>query len=69
MFPLEELAQMANISVRPLFSRFKTITGQTVHQYPMNLKLEMAYAAIRAADRTIQDIAVDYGFYGACQFR
>lgn len=68
IFHLEELAQMMNLSVRSLSSRFKEITGQTVHQYQMNLKLEMAYAAIRTTNRTIQDIAAGYGFYDAYQF-
>ncbi len=68
MFSLEEIAGLANISVRTLSSRFKHITGQGVHQYQVNLKLEMAYAAIRTTDRTIQDIAAGYGFYDAYQF-
>jgi hypothetical protein len=34
------MAQMKNLTVRSLFQPVKEITGQTVHQYHMNLKLE-----------------------------
>ena len=68
MFSLEELADFVNVSVRSLTSRFKATTGQTVHQYQINFKLELAYAALRSTNRTIQDIAVGYGFYDAYQF-
>jgi AraC-like DNA-binding protein/mannose-6-phosphate isomerase-like protein (cupin superfamily) len=68
IYSLEEIAKIAGISVRTLSTRFKQITGQGVHRYQLNLKLEMAYAAIRTTDRTIQDIAAGFGFYDAYQF-
>lgn len=66
---LEEAAELAGMSVRSLSSRFKALTGQSVYQYQLNLKLEMAYACIRSdRDRTLSDVADSFGFYDAYQF-
>ena len=46
IFTLEELAKMQHISSRSLTSRFKKVTGKTIHMYQLELKLEMAYMLI-----------------------
>lgn len=69
MFSLEELAAQSDMSIRSFSSRFKQATGQTVHQYQLNLKLEMAFALVRSEpDRTLSDIAANFGFYDAYHF-
>lgn len=69
MYSLAEIAEIARMSVRSLSSHFKRETGQTVHQYQLNLKLEMAFALVRTEpDRTLADIAANFGFYDAYHF-
>lgn len=69
MYSLEELARQSDMSIRSFSSRFKQATGQTVHQYQLNLKLEMAFALVRSEpDRTLSDIAANFGFYDAYHF-
>ncbi|MCE5343918.1 MAG: AraC family transcriptional regulator [Eubacteriales bacterium] len=67
-YKLEELASFARVSERTLSEHFKRVTGQSVHQYQLNMKLEMAYTAICNTTRTLRDIAADFGFYDAYQF-
>ena len=64
-----ELAENYNISVRTLSGRFKETTGMSVHQYQLQLKLNMAYDLLPISPgRSLRDIALSYGFYDEFQF-
>lgn len=68
MYSLEEIAESVNMNVRTLSSRFREITGESVHQYQLNMKLEAAYKALRGGDRTIKDVSMSFGFTDAYYF-
>lgn len=68
MFSLEEIADTVQMNVRTLSSRFREITGESVHQYQLNMKLESAYKDLRGGNRTIKDVADSYGFCDAYYF-
>lgn len=68
MYSLEEIAEHVQMNVRTLSARFREITGESVHQYQLNLKLEAAYKALRGGNRTIKDVAMSYGFTDAYYF-
>lgn len=66
---LPELAQMQHVCSRSLTSKFKMITGKTIHQYQLDLKLEMAYMLIKDnPGRPFKDIALNLGFYDVFHF-
>ncbi len=68
-FSPEELACDYGISLRTLSSRFKKITGQSIHQYQLRLKLDMAYDVLPLnPGRGLRDIALSFGFYDEFQF-
>lgn len=65
----KELAQNYNVSVRTISGRFKEKTGMSIHQYQLQLKLDMAYDVLPISpDRSLHDIALSYGFYDEFQF-
>lgn len=68
MFSLGEIADTVQMNVRTLSSRFREITGESVHQYQLNMKLESAYKDLRGGNRTIKDVADSYGFCDAYYF-
>ena len=68
MYSLEEIAESVQMNVRTLSSRFREITGESVHQYQLNMKLESAYKDLRTSNRTIKDVAMSYGFCDAYYF-
>ena len=59
---LEEAAGLANISVRTLSSRFKSIMGKTLHEYQLSVKLEMAYNALCTGHYSVKEVACNFGF-------
>ena len=64
-----ELAEQYGYSVRTLSGRFKKYTGKSIHQYQMQLKLDMARSQIRQDQaRGLKDIARSFGFYDEFQF-
>ena len=68
-FSPEELATDYQISLRSLSSRFKRATGQSIHQYQLKLKLDMAYDLLpHCPGRGLRDIALSFGFYDEFQF-
>ena len=68
-FTVEELAADYRISVRSFSGRFKKVTGQSVHQYQVQLKLAMAYDMLPMnPGRGLRDIARSFGFYDEFQF-
>lgn len=68
MYSLEEIAESVKMNVRTLSARFREITGESVHQYQLNMKLEAAYKALRGGTRAIKDVAMSYGFNDAYYF-
>lgn len=65
----EELAKNYNVSVRTISGRFKKQTGLSIHQYQLQLKLNMAYDVLPISPgRSLHDIALSYGFYDEFQF-
>ncbi len=66
-FSLEEIAEMIGMNVRTLSTRFRQITGQSVHQYQMNYKLEVAYQQLRTGI-TVKEVANNLGFCDAYYF-
>ena len=60
----EELVECAGISYKKLAESFKAETGQTLHSYQLNKKLEMVAAQIETEpDIRIKELAATYGFY------
>ena len=68
MYSLEEIAESVQMNVRTLSARFHEITGESVHQYQLNMKLEAAYKDLRTGTRTIKEVAMSYGFCDAYYF-
>lgn len=69
MFSLQELADLYKISVRSLSGRFKTVIGMSIHQYQMNLKLDIAHEQLRLNHgRHIRELALSLGFYDEFHF-
>lgn len=65
----QELADNYNVSVRTISGRFKERTGMSIHQYQLQLKLDMAYDLLPLSPgRSLHDIALSYGFYDEFQF-
>ncbi len=65
----QELAKNYNVSVRTISGRFKEQTGMSLHQYQLQLKLDMAYDLLPISPgRSLHDIALSYGFYDEFQF-
>lgn len=65
----QELAENYNVSVRTISGRFKERTGISLHQYQLQLKLDMAYDLLPISPgRSLHDIALSLGFYDEFQF-
>jgi AraC-like DNA-binding protein len=63
-YSIPELAAEAVISPKSLCSRFKAETGQTIHQYQMNKKLNQIAALLRGeSDASLKILADNFGFY------
>ena len=68
-FSPEELAKEYGFSIRTISSRFRNHTGISIHQYQMQMKLNMARALIcQDPRRGLKDIARSFGFYDEFQF-
>jgi len=68
MYSLEEVADLVHMNVRTLSTRFRQITGESVHQYQLSMKLEMAYRDLRTGEHSVKDVALSYGFCDAYYF-
>ncbi len=65
----EKLAEDYGVSVRTISGRFKERTGLSLHQYQLQLKLDMAYDLLPISPgRSLHDIALSLGFYDEFQF-
>ena len=58
----EEAARIAHMSVRTMSTRFKQITGHTLHEYQVSTKLEMAYSALSTGHYSVKEVARNFGF-------
>lgn len=68
-FSPEELAEQYGVSLRTISGRFKRETGQSIHQYQLQMKLKMAYDILpHNPGRGLRDIAISFGFYDEFQF-
>ena len=68
-FSPEELAKDYGFSVRTISSRLRRYTGKSIHQYQMQMKLDMARSLLRQDQgRGLRDIAQSFGFYDEFQF-
>ena len=69
IFTLSELAGMLHVCSRNLTGRFRRATGKSVHQYELDLKLDMACMHIRNdPGRPFKDVAANLGFYDEFHF-
>lgn len=69
VYSLEDLSSILHVSSRLLTKRFKIATGKTIHQYQIDIKLEMAYQSIILGEnRTFKEIASNHGFYDEFHF-
>jgi AraC-like DNA-binding protein len=63
-YSIEELAQKMHISPKSFTSRFRSETGQSVHKYQMNRKLDQIAMLLRTESYTsLKNLALNYGFY------
>lgn len=59
---LEDIAKSAGMSVRTASERFRSVTGKSIHQYQLNLRLEAAYNTLREEGRSVKEVSAMYGF-------
>ncbi len=68
-FSPADLAEDYGFSIRTISSRFRKYTGKSIHQYQMQMKLDMARSLLRQDQgRGLRDIAQSFGFYDEFQF-
>jgi AraC family transcriptional regulator len=60
--PLEELANVANMSQSYLSRLFKQATGLSPHQYFINIRIDKAKSLIQSRDYTMAEISAVLGF-------
>lgn len=61
-YTLEEAAELTHMQVRTLSARFRKLMGKSVHQYQLDLKLDMAYNALTTGQYSVKQVADSYGF-------
>ena len=61
-YSLAELVERTGMPERTLSAKFQTVTGKTVHQYQMDLKLDEAYRALRDGAGAVKTVSERYGF-------
>jgi transcriptional regulator GlxA family with amidase domain len=61
-FELELLAQKLNVGYHWLRRAFKQETGQSLHQYRLQLRINRAKNLLKTSDATVDQIAQQTGF-------
>jgi AraC-like DNA-binding protein len=62
-YTLKELEKFTGLSRKSLTLHFRDITGQSIHKYQMNDKLEKIAALLRSGSfSNIRSLALDFGF-------
>jgi AraC-like DNA-binding protein len=63
-YPIGELEKFTGLSKKSLTSRFRELTGKSIHKYQMDNKLENVAALLRSKNfSNIRNLASDFGFY------
>jgi len=62
IYTLEEAADIVGMQVRTLSTRFRKLMGTSIHQYQVDMKLEMAYHALSSGIYTVKQVSEIYGF-------
>jgi AraC-like DNA-binding protein len=69
IFTLAELSALLHVCSRSLTGKFKKVTGKSIHQYQIELKLEMAYMLIKDnPSRPFKEVAGNLGLYDEFHF-
>ena len=64
-----DLASLSGVGVRALQQSFKNVTGQSITEYQISIRLEAARKEILAdTDKSIGEIAREWGFYSTSAF-
>lgn len=65
----EAMADAVGMSARSIRYYFKKETGVALHQYQMDIRLDMAFRLLQSEPtRTLRDIAATFGFYDEYHF-
>lgn len=68
-FGNRELAEMINVSTKTAETKFKAVTGQTIHQYILDYKIKQAISTFHLfPDISICQTALNLGFYDEYHF-
>jgi AraC-like DNA-binding protein len=63
-FTINELAGMIHVSPKSLTARFRTETGQSVHKYQLNYKLDQVAVRLQTESfHSLKNLALNFGFY------
>jgi AraC-like DNA-binding protein len=62
-YKISELSKYAGVCPKTLTSHFMKATGQTIHKYQINDKLEQIKAMLRNQHTNLQFLAINFGFY------
>jgi len=66
---LEHLAAQVHLSPRHLTRLFKKYTGKTIHQFRLEVRMELARQLLKQGQYTIEEVARRCGYSTARQFR
>jgi AraC-like DNA-binding protein len=67
-FTISELAKKACISPKSLTTRFRKETGQSLHKYQLNKKLDRAALLLETESISLKNLAYSFGFYDEFHF-
>ncbi|MDR1899166.1 MAG: AraC family transcriptional regulator, partial [Treponema sp.] len=62
-YTIIELAKYTGLCPKTLTSHFKAATGQSIHKYQINSKLEQIEALLRNRYTNLNSLAINFGFY------
>ena len=68
LFTLEEAAEIVHVNVRSFSAMFHRVMGKSFHRYQMEVRLEMAYNALRTGKYTVKAAAAEHGFHDPYYF-
>lgn len=63
-YTISELAKLSGLCSKSLTSHFKSVTGQSIHKYQMNSKLDQIAALLKGDEfSNLKALAINFGFY------
>ena len=68
MYSVKEVAVITGMNERTLSSRFRTITGESIHKFQLNMKLDEAYRILRDGGVSVKEASEHFGFCDAYHF-